>query len=59
MEGGDQMTDTIRIRAKNFSAAKKTALISAGRFSYSDVGRGKTLLKPTATAEGIFDFVAL
>ena len=53
------MTGTIRVRAKNFSSAKKTALISAGRFGFSDVGRGKTLLKPTTTTEGIFDFIAL
>jgi len=53
------MTDVIRVRAKNFSAAKKLAFITAGRSGYSDVGRGSTRLKPTATTDGIFDFTAL
>lgn len=52
------MTDTIRVRAKNFSVAKKIALINAGRSGYKDVGRGKTILKPTTTSDGIFDFTA-
>ena len=53
------MTGTIRVRAKNFSAAKKTALINAGKFGFSDVGRGKTLIKPTTATEGIYDFEAM
>jgi len=52
------MTDIIRVRAKNFSAAKKIALINAGKGGYKDIGRGKTILKPTTTSNGIFDFIA-
>jgi len=53
------MDDIVRVRASNFTNAKKLAFITAGRSGYTDVGRGKTCLKPTTTTDGIFDFVVL
>jgi len=53
------MDDIVRVRAKSYAKAKKIAFITAGRSGYSDVGRGYTRLKPTATTDGIFDFAVL
>jgi hypothetical protein len=53
------MADVIRVRARSYDKAKKLAFVTAGRSGYADVGRGNTLLKPTTTSDGIFDFTVL